>query len=147
MRKDQINPGSIHPIFEFSENEPRRNRTQLFNEKIVKKKIKFSFDKLQFMGDYIRLSVNVNYELIGERGSVLDPVKQPRYSYKIINANGITGEELFVVLQNCTERINTFIKNLNEPLKNVPDLLPEPVPEDHYEDLEKIAQEIENHYS
>ena len=104
--------------------------------KIVKTEIEFSYDKLQFMGDHIKLSVNVDYKLIGERWDALIPIKN-RFSYKIVNGNGITAEELFVILENCIERINIFIKELNPPLKSVPDLLPEPLWEDNSKRLRR----------
>ena len=97
------------------------------------------------MGDYIRLSVNVEYRLIGERGYDIVAIKN-RYSFRIVNGNGITAKELFVILENCIERINIFIKELNPPLKSVPDLLPEPLWEDNCKDLRKIAQNIEDNY-
>lgn len=146
MRKEQINPGCSKAIFEFSETEPRISTTEFINGTIVMKEIKFSFDELQFEPEYIRLSVNVDYRLIEDKGDILIPIKN-RYSYKIFNGNGIKVEELFAILKNCIQRINVFIKDLYPPLKYVPDLLPELlIQEQHYEDLEKIAEEIENHY-
>lgn len=146
MRKEQINPGYVNQIFEFSDAEPSVNRTEFINGKIVKKEIGFFYEELQFIGDYIKLTVNVDYRLIEERGNTILPVKN-RYSFRIVNGNGITAEELFVILENCIQRINIFLKDLNPTLQNVPNPLPKPLWEGNYKDLEKIAQSIEDYYN
>lgn len=144
MKEEQINPGFSNPIFELSEKEPHINTTEFLNAENISGEIKFCYD-IHFLNDYIKLNVDVAYLLIAsDRPHTITPIKN-RYSYKVINRNEITGEELFIVLENCIKRLNLALQQEQPPLSNIPKVLANPLLEDNMVDLEKLAEKMNAH--
>lgn len=144
MQNDkQINPGSSNPIFEFSDKEPSIKRVEFLFSKMEAPVVKYKYD-LEFLQEYIKLNVSVVCFLKAKDGNdtdTIEPIKN-KYSYRVIKLNDFLPNELFIVLQNCKERLTLFLQQLRPPLKTLPQGLPSLVWEDNVEDLKRLCQEI-----
>lgn len=144
MNEEPINPGYSNQIFEFSEKKPNVNRTQFVFADISDAEMTFEYE-LQFMKEYIKLSVDAICHVKSKNGGTsIEPIKN-KYSYKIITAHEILPEELLIILQNCTERLSLALEQEIPPLQTLPKGLPNPLWADNAESLTLLSQKINAH--